>query len=241
MPRPLTPKLDRDRISAAALRLIDERGLDALSMRALAEELGVRAQSLYGHYPNKDALLDAVANVLVREIDTTGFAEGDWRHGLLVWGRSYRAALASHPRAAPIIAAGTGSREDFLAMADAVHGGLVGVGWPPRTATMISAAVKFLVVGAATTPFASGFADDTAVYLNRYPNLVQAHRISEHAEAIDRDSFELALVSLVDGLLNRYRDEVVAIPRVEPGRTGRSSAGAAPGSSSRPGRATRSR
>ena len=99
-----------------------------------------------------------------------------------------------------MVAAGTGRREDFLAMADAVHGGLVGDGWPPRWATMIAASVKYLVVGAATTPFASGFADDTRVYFERYPNLVQAHLIPAHAEEIDSDSFELALSCLLAGL-----------------------------------------
>jgi hypothetical protein len=97
------------------------------------------------------------------------------------------------------VAAGAGRREDFLAMSDEVHGGLLAGGWTPRLATMVAAGVKYLVIGAATTPFASGFADDTAVYLNRYPNLVQAHLIHQHAERIDRESFELALESLVAG------------------------------------------
>lgn len=200
MPRPSKPLLNAELIRDTALAVIDQQGLEALSMRMLARSLDVKAQSLYGYFATKDALLDAVANLLTRDVDTSGFADGDWRTGLLVWGRSYRAALAAHPNAAPIVAAGTGSRSDFLAMADAVHGGLVGAGWPPRQATLISAAVKYLVIGAATTPFATGFADDTEVYLNRYPNLVSAHRIREHAEEIDRDSFELALQCLVAGL-----------------------------------------
>jgi AcrR family transcriptional regulator len=199
MARPKTPLLSRDRIRDAALDLIDSDGLAALSMRKLASNLGVQAASLYTHYPNKDAVLDAVANLLTRQVDTTGFVAG-WQEGLRTWGRSYRAALEQHPNAAPIVAAGTGERADFLAMANGVHGGLVGQGWPPRYATMIAASVKYLVIGAATTPFGSGFADDTTVYLDRYPNLVQAHRIRQHAEEIDADSFDLALRSLVDGL-----------------------------------------
>jgi AcrR family transcriptional regulator len=206
MARPTTPLLSTDRIRDAALELIDTEGLAALSMRNLAGRLGVRAASLYSHFPNKDAVLDAVANLLTRQVDTSGFAES-WQHGLMVWGRSYRAALQAHPNAAPIVAAGTGERADFLAMADGVHGGLVGHGWPPRYATMIAASVKYLVIGAATTPFGSGFADDTRVYLERYPNLVQAHLIREHAEEIDADSFELALSALVAGLAPVY-DEV---------------------------------
>lgn len=199
MARPTTPLLSTDRIRDAALELIDTDGLAALSMRNLAGRLGVQAASLYSHFPNKDAVLDAVANLLTRQVDTSGFAES-WQHGLMVWGRSYRAALQAHPNAAPIVAAGTGERADFLSMADGVHGGLVGHGWPPRYATMIAASVKYLVIGAATTPFGSGFADDTRVYLERYPNLVQAHLIREHAEEIDAESFELALSALVAGL-----------------------------------------
>lgn len=200
LPRPSTPLLSRDRIRDAALALIDEHGLGALSMRRLAQELGVQAASLYSHYPTKDHVLDAVANLLTKQVDTSGFVDGDWRSGLVTWARSYRDALAAHPNAVPVVASGTGHRDDFLAMADAVHGGLVGAGWPPRFATMIAGSVKYLVIGAATTPFASGFADDTQVYLDRYPNLAQAHRLREHAERIDNDSFELGLESLVNGL-----------------------------------------
>lgn len=199
MARPRTPLLSRSRIRDVALSIIDTDGLEALSMRTLARELGVQAASLYSHFPNKDALLDAVANLLTRQVDTSGFEQG-WRIGLEVWGRSYRASLSAHPNAAPIVAAGTGRREDFLSMADAVHGGLVGAGWPPRYATMIAASVKYLVVGAATTPFGSGFADDTQVYLDRYPNLGKAHLIRREAEKIDADSFELGLGCLITGL-----------------------------------------
>ena len=200
MPRPRTPLLSRELIRDTALAIIDEHGLPALSMRRLAEALGVQAASLYTHYPTKDDVLDAVANLVVGDVDTSGFADGDWRTGLITWARSYRSALAAHPQVVPLIASGAGRREGFLAMADAVHGGLVGAGWPPRTATTIAGAVKYLVIGAASTPFASGFADDVQVYLDRYPNLTQAHRLAADAERIDQDSFELGLAALVGGL-----------------------------------------
>ena len=199
MPRPRTPLLSRERIRDVALELIDEHGLSALSMRRLADALGVQAASLYTHYATKDDVLDAVANKLIAEVDTSGFEQG-WRQGLLTWARSYHAALTAHPNAAPIIASGTQRRDEFLAMANAVHGGLVGAGWPARRATEISGAVKYLVIGAASTPFASGFADDVQVYLDRYPHLTQAHRLRSDAARIDHDSFELGLQALVRGL-----------------------------------------
>lgn len=199
MPRPRTPLLSRERIRDVALEVIDEHGLSALSMRRLADALGVQAASLYTHYATKDDVLDAVANRLIAQVDTSGFEQG-WRQGLLTWARSYHAALTAHPNAAPIIASGTQRRDEFLAMANAVHGGLVGAGWPARRATEISGAVKYLVIGAASTPFASGFADDVQVYLDRYPHLTQAHRLRSDAARIDRDSFELGLQALVRGL-----------------------------------------
>lgn len=199
MARPRTPLLNRQLIRDTALRLIDAHGLAELSMRRLAQELGVQAASLYSHYPTKHDVLDAIADLVVSEVDTSGFAEG-WRAGLVTWARSYRAALAAHPNVVPLVASGAGRRERFLAMADAVHGGLVRAGWPPRTATTIAGAVKYLVIGAASTPFASGFADDVQVYLDRYPNLAQAHRLRADAERIDHDSFEVGLEALVRGL-----------------------------------------
>ncbi len=200
MARPRTPLLSRTLIRDAALEIIDADGLGALSMRRLADRLGVQAASLYTHYATKDDVLDAVADLLTEQVDTSGFAGGDWKHGVLTWARSYRAALAAHPHAVPVVASGTGRRAQFLAMADAVHGGLVGAGWPPRQATLVAGSVKYLVIGAASTPFGSGFADDVQVYLDRYPNLTQAHRLREQAARIDADSFELGLTSLVRGL-----------------------------------------
>lgn len=199
MARPRTPLLSKERIRDVAMRLIDDDGLSAVTMRRLAEELGVQASSLYSHFPTKDAVLDAVANALITEVDTSGFTCG-WREGLRTWATSYYTVLAAHPNAVPVIAAGAGNREQFLAMANAVHGGLVGAGWPARRATEISGAVKYLVIGAASTPFASGFADDVQVYLDRYPHLHQAHRLRADAQRIDTDSFTLGLDSLIAGL-----------------------------------------
>lgn len=200
MGRPRTPLLSRDLIRDTALAMIDDQGLTGLSMRRLADALQVQAASLYSHYPTKDAVLDDVANLVVGEVDTTGFEDGAWRAGLTTWARSYHGVLAAHPNVVPLIASGAGRRERFLAMSDAVHGGLVGAGWPPREATTIAGAVKYFVIGAASTPFASGFADDVQVYLDRYPNLTQAHRLRADAERIDQDSFERGLDALVRGL-----------------------------------------
>ena len=174
MPRPTRPRLSRAGIRDEALLLIDTEGLAALSMRRLAD-------------------------LLARQIDATAF-DHTWQRGIRIWATTYYAAICRHPNAAPIVAAGPRDGQDYLAMSDRIHGGLLRHGWPPRQATLVAASVKYVVLGAATTPFGSGFADDTAVYLGRYPNLSQAHLIHQVADQIDQDSFELSLACLIRGL-----------------------------------------
>jgi len=67
--RPRNPLLNRERIVGAALALVDAEGLAALSTRRLAAELGVSGPSLYNHFATKDALLDAVVDHVVGEVD----------------------------------------------------------------------------------------------------------------------------------------------------------------------------
>jgi AcrR family transcriptional regulator len=206
--RPRTPVLSKERIHATALRIVDTDGLEGLSMRKLAAELGVRAPSLYGHVASKDELLHDVSNDVMARVDTSAFAAGDWQLGLRVWARSYRDALATHPNLVPFLAHGPARREAALKAADAVHGGLVGAGWPPRYATMIGASTKYLVVGAAMGSFSRGFEDDVQIYRDRYPNLIDAPSLREHADEIDAASFELALDAFLAGLAQLYRTVV---------------------------------
>ena len=146
-------------------------------MRKLAQELNVQAPSLYSYYRTKEELLNDVVDRITANIDVSGFKDGDWKRGLIVWARSYRDALAAHPNMVAFIASGPGRREEALRRADAIHGGLVSAGWPARLATMIGASTRYLVVGAAINSFARGFDADARVYQDRYPNLSQAHRL----------------------------------------------------------------
>ncbi|CCH29200.1 TetR/AcrR family transcriptional regulator C-terminal domain-containing protein [Actinosynnema sp. NPDC047251] len=200
---PRTPILSASGIRTAALGIIDRHGLDGLSMRKLAAELGVQAASLYGHVATKDDLLHDLAGEILEKVDVTGFADGDWRHGLTMCARSYRAALAEHPNIVPFLAYGPAHREASLRRLDALHGGLVAAGWSRREATMIAASLMYLVFGAALSSFSSGFSEDQALYRDRYPNLDKAHLLPAVAEELDHDSFELALAAFVDGLALR--------------------------------------
>jgi AcrR family transcriptional regulator len=197
--------LSPERIRRIGLEIIDTDGLEALSMRRLADRLGVRAASLYNHVSTKEDLLHEIADGVMTGVDVSGF-DADWTTGLRTWARSYRAALIGHPNLVPFLAYGPARREVALRAADAVHGGLTRAGWPQRYATMIGASTKYLVVGSAMGSFSGGFPDDAALYDERFPHLKKAHLLREHAAEIDADSFELALAALIDGLQKQYRE-----------------------------------
>lgn len=76
MGRPSRALLSREIIARAALDTVDEHGPDGLTMRALADRLGVKAASLYNHVGGKDELIDALAELVNAEIDLTPLAAG---------------------------------------------------------------------------------------------------------------------------------------------------------------------
>jgi len=97
--------LTREMLTSAALRIVDDDGLHALSMRRLGSELHVDAMAAYRHIPNKGILLDEVVEAVMSEIDTDAVdASRPWPDQLRALAFSYLATLMAHPNAAPLIA-----------------------------------------------------------------------------------------------------------------------------------------
>lgn len=95
---PHPPGLDRDRIVAAAVRLLDDGGLARFSMRRLAAELDVSPMSVYWYVDNKDDLLEMALDAVSGEIRLPGpEAGGDWRQDVRRLAVEYRRVLAAHP------------------------------------------------------------------------------------------------------------------------------------------------
>ncbi|MEV5746775.1 TetR/AcrR family transcriptional regulator C-terminal domain-containing protein [Actinoallomurus sp. NPDC052308] len=76
------PKLSREAIVAAAIAIADAEGLDAVSIRRIASELGVRAMSLYTHIDAKEDLLDLMHDEVAAEVLIEGELPADWREAL---------------------------------------------------------------------------------------------------------------------------------------------------------------
>ncbi|WP_344750671.1 TetR/AcrR family transcriptional regulator, partial [Micromonospora olivasterospora] len=94
--------LNRDRVLRAAVALADDNGIDAVSMRNLAQELGVVPMALYKHVANKDELLDGMVDVIVGEIDPPA-GGSDWKPAIRRRILSARRALLRHPWASRVI------------------------------------------------------------------------------------------------------------------------------------------
>lgn len=89
--------LSTTRIAETALRLVDRDGLDKLSMRKLGSELGVEAMALYHYFPSKEALLDAVVERVVAEMQPPREDGGSWDERLREMLHSYRGLAHAHP------------------------------------------------------------------------------------------------------------------------------------------------
>ena len=94
--------LTRDLVLRAAISLVDQGGIDSLSMRKLGQALGVEAMSLYNHVASKEDILDGIADHVLNEINLPA-AEGDWETAICTCALSAHAALAAHPWACTLI------------------------------------------------------------------------------------------------------------------------------------------
>lgn len=99
------PSLDRSTVVQTALELLKRVGLDGLTTRRLADELGVKSPALYWHFHNKQELLDAMADALIREKGMGPPRSGEtWQQWLADRVRAYRTTLLAYPDSARIIA-----------------------------------------------------------------------------------------------------------------------------------------
>ena len=94
--------LTAEGVFLAALRLVDSQGLDALTMRALAADMGVATMTLYGHAPTKDDVLLGVVDLVAGEIDLPGPHVPSW-DALRRIMREFRRVALQHPNLVPLI------------------------------------------------------------------------------------------------------------------------------------------
>jgi TetR/AcrR family transcriptional regulator, tetracycline repressor protein len=128
-PDPTLPQpLDRDQVVRAALSLLDENGLDGLSMRRLAERLAIRAASLYWYVRDKDELLSLLADAISAEVRAPT-EDTSWRVLLGTLLGEYRRVLRAHRDAARILAGTVPAGPHRLHLTDTALGALRAAGF----------------------------------------------------------------------------------------------------------------
>ena len=168
-------RLQRERVVDVATALLDADGLDALTMRKLAAELGVQAGALYWHFASKQALLDAMADRFLEGL-VADLPAGSWDEQLSALAWRLREALLSHRDGARVMAGTYGAE--------------------PNTVLLGNTAIEILRA-AGLTPDRAGW---TAVAAMHY---VLGHTIEEQAqiELVERGAWEPKLI--VDGVENQ--------------------------------------
>lgn len=111
-------KIDRQLVMTAALDLLDARGLEGLTMRKLADALGVQAPALYWHFPNKQALLDDMAEALLEGVPASMVVSERTEDVLESLAIQLRAALLSRRDGARVFAGTFVARPNAMELAE---------------------------------------------------------------------------------------------------------------------------
>jgi AcrR family transcriptional regulator len=202
--------LNLERLLRGAVAIADATGIEGLTMRSLAQELGVKPMSLYHHVANKEEIIDGIVDIVFAEIDLPP-ADADWRTAMRQRSVSARAVLARHPWATPLMESRANPGPATLRHHDEVLGTFRRAGFSIQKAGHANSILDSYVYGFALGEAGLPFDKDTA------PEVIEA--IMEHfpsdaypylAEyAIERvlkpgydygDEFEVGLDLILDGL-----------------------------------------
>jgi AcrR family transcriptional regulator len=203
--------LSRERIVSTALRLIDDVGLDRLSMRRLGSELGVDPMAVYHHVPNKEALLEAVVHQVFSGMPPPP-PDGPWQDRVRRWAETYRAVAQDHPNLVLRIVSDPAVVAVAAVLAnEALYAALDAAGLSPGEVVRAADLVVDYVNGFALGQVAAAHASAAAVEafqaaLEAQPAdaiPVQRRLLGEAGTGEYRDSFRFGLDVILAGLAAR--------------------------------------
>ncbi len=203
--------LSRHRVLRAAVALADQAGIDSLSMRKLAEELGVVPMALYKHVANKEELLDGMIDVVVGEIDPV-VSGTDWKSAVRQRILSARRALLRHPWASHVIESRRNPTPVLLDYMNSMIGIFLDSGFSVNLTHHLMHAIGSRLLGFTqelfddTQPATEIPADVLREMASRYPYVAAIAGAASHDEETvvgpgcdDQFEFEFSLDLLLDG------------------------------------------
>jgi len=208
MGRPKKPLISRRKTLDVALRIIDEEGLDALSIRRLGDRLDVRGISLYHHFESKEDILVGACELALADVRTPNTSNIDWREWLVENAVQYWRALRRHPNLIPIL-----MRRHPLRIGLGEHNATVGLlavqGVPPGVIMPLMEGLESLALGCAA--YESAVAADTVAdnWQEQHPFL---YRVSMNAGITRAKAFKVMADALVSGLLAEFEQPTPPLP-----------------------------
>ena len=204
--------LHRADVVDGAVELLDAEGLDGLTTRKLGASLNVDGSALYRHFPNKEALLDAIADRLVEGIDRS-LPEGPWDEQLAVLARRLREALLTHRDGARVVAGTYVTGPNTLLVGNVIFEILQGAGFPPERAGWIVFALSYYVLGhtieeqaQAELAASRAWKAKLAEMVDRADNAYVATAVTATFNADPAERFTYGLLAFLDGI-RRELDE----------------------------------
>ena len=203
--------LSRDRVLRAAIDLADAGGIESLSMRRLAAELGVEAMSLYHHVANKNDILSGIADMVVDEYDLPEPGV-DWKASIRRSAISAYRVLVRHRWAANLLLSGTTPNNARLRYMNALLGTLRGAGFSADMTDHAYHALDSHIMGftlwvtGMNLPSGEAFDQLAAGFLAQLPRDEMPHlveHVHQHLKPPDpnaKPEFEFGLDLLLDGL-----------------------------------------
>jgi AcrR family transcriptional regulator len=201
----------RQEILEAALAIADERGLAAVTMRAVAERVGVTSMALYPHIGDKDGLLDGMLGQLLSQLPMPP-PGGDWQSRLAALGRAVRALSRQHPGATTLVFARPSVTPDAVRVVDAIYELLLAAGVPAAEVPRIERLVSTTILGYAVSEVSGRFGTGTLNPRGRRGQLPEGDLPGHHALAqwldqeVDWDAeFEADMIDL-SRIIRSYAD-----------------------------------
>jgi TetR/AcrR family transcriptional regulator, tetracycline repressor protein len=147
-PRDGQEALSRGRILDAALRLVDEEGMGALSMRRLGAELGVNPMSIYHHLPGKGAVISGLVELVFSGMRVRYSDGSPWQDQVRAWAETYRDLVRSHPNLVlEIVSSAAAVTEAVLLVNEPLYAALDEAGLPPAEVVVVADSVVDFVHG----------------------------------------------------------------------------------------------
>jgi AcrR family transcriptional regulator len=197
------PRLSRERILDAAIRIADRDGADAVTLRRLGAELGVDPTAAYRHFRDKEDLLVQMCDRLLQDLAATIEPTGRWREDIVAVSNGARGVYLAHPQLAYMLATSPGPLPNSQRLTEILLASLRSTGLPDAEIALAYQAIENYTVGAssidamATPDFDRAWARSFAAAPDRFPEqaLVLANGGPDHDQA-----FRFGIDALLDAV-----------------------------------------